>query len=211
MAVHHLEERAGGLVVRDRVRRGLEADELVPAVLVGAEAATAVVLGLMRRLGIVQTIGGVVPDIHSRVRERLAVLVVHHAMEVGVSQGVGLVAAHDRRSVRLFGHTGAVERAEDGGRARVRVLLLLSFADCARRVENVNKRLDAECVEHKKHLVALVVGRVARRDDQLARGENLVNAQVRLDDELVQLANDDREHLLGARVRLGADRGDAAR
>lgn len=146
MTVHHLEEVARRSVEGDRVRRRLEDDGRVLAVLVGLESATAVELGLGLVLSVVEAVGSlsaggrlaacsaepraatteiengrstyIMPHVDGSALERLSILTRHRAVEVSVV-GSRLLLANDGRPVRLSGHTAAVEGTEDCRRGGV--------------------------------------------------------------------------------------------
>lgn len=128
MTVHDLQELTSLVVKRNRVGYRSQTIRLVSPVLVGAEAAAAVVLGLFRALRVIQSIGGVVPDVDEGVGDWFPVRTIDDPGKVSVG-GTRLVLSDDARTVRLDGYAISVERSKDGTECRRGLPRLLELAD----------------------------------------------------------------------------------
>ena len=185
MTVQKLQQNTSWSISWQRVSRWLQAVEPVLALLVGAELATEVVIGLVLWvLEIVLSVGGSLPEIKDSVWDWLLGLQVQdltvHQSDLAVWSWVlddGATELTERSAWRP-------EWAEDGGGgwvAGLRGVLVCNL---------VNQRLETEDVADSLALVADWGGDLADAVHEVHAGHPLVDGELNLAGEVVEVADE---------------------
>lgn len=195
--VHEIEKDTGGTVGGQRVGSGVVAVPVVLALLVGAELATQVVLGLLRVLEIVQSVGGGLPDVKNGVLDgRASLHVLDDTVHVGdLTGGEGVL--DDAVTQSAEGSVGRPEGTQNNVGGGGETLLSDNLVG-----DLINKRLKTDHITDTVALVANGGGDGTNGVDELNTHHPLSGSELNLTSEVVDVLDEATQDLLGTRRGL---------